>query len=153
MARDEPPLSLWHTPQAKAQGVCTPAAAAPEPAAAGGAGSSEPAPEIVRVTVVHHAGAKQHSMFTDVSVQMSTIQSMHLFSIEEDLPANRAKDMHSGGKLGDRPELGLVTGLQQVKKGGFAVRVGDPDNLTERFFPVRMRPPAQLHLELVARAQ
>jgi len=74
---------------------------------------------------------EQHSKIVAAAIDESILTSRLLDSAEQILPPHEAKGLHNAAP---HPDHGLVTYLQQVNEGGFAVLVGDPDDLQETYF-------------------
>ena len=67
----------------------------------------------------------------ETEVDMNVIHSLVVETIEQQLSAGEAKDLHNAAH---HPEHGPVTYFQQVNEGGFSVFVGAPGQLQETFF-------------------
>lgn len=84
-----------------------------------------------RITIVYSSGKHKYSKFVDIEVELKKIKTLTLKTEQQKVDANDDKDLHNGAL---HAQHGKVTYLQQVKKGGFFVRVGNPEKLSERYF-------------------
>lgn len=73
----------------------------------------------------------KHSRVVEVTIDEAELERRTLESVEQELPAGESRGLHNATH---HPEHGVVTYLQQVHSGGFAVRFGAPDDLQERFY-------------------
>ena len=74
---------------------------------------------------------QKNTRIVDIDLDMSAIEPRVIEIIEQQLEANTERELHNAAH---HDVHGPVTYLQQVHDGGFFVSVGEPGNLTERFF-------------------